>query len=237
MKRRALLAGLAAVAIAEGCTSQRPGSVQPSQAQGSQAQQSQAQYTNQIALPKATVAGTVSLEEAIERRRSVRTFKPATVPVGIVGQLLWAGQGVTRSDGRRAAPSAGALYPLELYAVTAKEVMHYLPHGHRAETRVTPDLRPELRAAALDQASVGAAPVVIVVAAEPGRLSQRYGGQADAFTDLEVGHAAQNILLQAVVRGLGAVPVASLDGSRAAQTLALPPGQTVVYLIPVGFAA
>lgn len=121
--------------------------------------------------------------------------------------------------------------------MTAAEVMHYLPHGHRAETRVTPDLRPQLKAAALDQASVGAAPVVIVVAAEPARLSDRYGAKADVFTDLEAGHAAQNMLLQAVVRGLAAVPVGSLDGSRAARTLALPTGQAVVYLIPVGLAA
>ena len=232
MKRRELLVGLAAAAIAEGCTRQEPGSVQQSQAQ-----ESQARYTNQIALPKPGVAGTVSLEEAIERRRSLRTFGPGPLPVGTIGQLLWAGQGVTSPDGKRAAPSAGALYPLELYAVTAAEMMHYLPDGHRAETRVTPDLRPQLKAAALDQASIGAAPLVIVVAAEPGRLSQRYGAKADAFTDLEVGHAAQNMLLQAVVHGLAAVPIGSLDGSRAARTLALPPGQTVVYLIPVGFAA
>jgi SagB-type dehydrogenase family enzyme len=232
MKRRELLVGLAAAAIAEGCTSQPPGS-----AHQSRAEESQARYTNQIALPKPSLAGTVSLEEAIERRRSLRTFGPGQLPVGTIGQLLWAGQGVTSPDGKRAAPSAGALYPLELYAATAAEVMHYLPHGHQAETRVTADLRPELKAAALGQASVGAAPVVIAVAAEPGRLSQRYGAQADAFTDLEAGHATQNMLLQAVVRGLAAVPVGSLDGSRAARTLALPPGQTVIYLIPVGFAA
>jgi nitroreductase len=78
---------------------------------------------------------------------------------------------------------------------------------------------------------------VIVVAAEPGRLSQRYGGRANAYTDLEVGHAAQNMLLQAVVLGLAAVPVAAVDGTGAARTLGLPPGRTVVYLIPVGFAA
>jgi SagB-type dehydrogenase family enzyme len=233
MKRRELLVGVAAAAIAEGCTRQAP----PGSAQQSPAQASQAQYTNQVALPKPSVAGTVSLEEAIERRRSVRTFGPGPVPVGTIGQLLWAGQGVTSPDGKRTAPSAGALYPLELYAVTAAEMLHYLPDGHRAESRVTPDLRPELKAAALDQASVGAAPVVIVVAAEPGRLSQRYGTKADAFTDLEVGHAAQNILLQAVVHDLASVPIASLDGSRAARTLALPPGQTVVYLIPVGLGA
>lgn len=232
MKRRELLVGLTAAAIVEGCATQAPSSVQQSRAP-----ESQVQYTNQIALPRPSVAGTISLEEAIERRRSLRTFGPDPLPVGIIGQLLWAGQGVTSPDGKRAAPSAGALYPLELYAVTATEMMHYLPDGHRAKTRATPDLRPQLKAAALDQASVGTAPVVIVVAAEPGRLSQRYGPKADAFTDLEAGHAAQNILLQAVVHGLAAVPVGSLDGSRAAQTLALPAGQTVVYLIPIGFAA
>jgi len=232
MKRREVLVGLAAAAIVEGCASQAP----RSQQQG-QAQESQAPYTNQIALPKPSVAGTVSLEEAIERRRSLRTFGPGPLPVGTIGQLLWAGQGITSPDGKRAAPSAGALYPLELYAVTAAEMIHYLPDGHRAETRFTPDLRPQLKAAALEQASVGAAPVVIVVAAEPSRLSGRYGDKADVFTDLEAGHAAQNVLLQAVVRGLAATPIGSLDGSRAARTLALPPGQTVVYLIPVGFAA
>jgi SagB-type dehydrogenase family enzyme len=190
-----------------------------------------------MALPKPNVVGLVPLEKAIERRRSVRAFGPRPLPVGTVGQLLWAGQGITSPDGKRAAPSAGALYALELYAVTPAEVMHYLPQGHRAETRATPDLRPQLKALALDQSSVGAAPVVIAVAAEAGRLSERYGDRAQAYSGLEVGHAAQNILLQAVVLGLGAVPVASLDGAAAARTLGLPHGQTVVYLIPVGFAA
>lgn len=115
MRRRELLAGLAAAAITEGCTSQRPGS-----GQHSPAPQSQARYTSQIALPKPTLAGPVSLEEAIQRRRSVRTFGPGPLPAGTIGQLLWAGQGITNPDGKRAAPSAGALYPLELYAVTAR---------------------------------------------------------------------------------------------------------------------
>jgi hypothetical protein len=96
MKRRELLAGLAAAVMVEGCTSQPPRSVQPSQTQ-----ESQARYTNQITLPKPSVAGTVSLEEAIEPRRSVRTYGPGLLPVGTIGQLLWAGQGVTSPDGKR----------------------------------------------------------------------------------------------------------------------------------------
>jgi SagB-type dehydrogenase family enzyme len=223
MKRREVLAGLAAGAIVEGFARQ--------------AQGSQTRYTQQIELPKPNAASGVSLEQAIERRRSVRTFGPGPLPIATIGQLLWAGQGVTSPDGKRAAPSAGALYALELYAVTGAEMIHYLPQGHRAETRVTPDLRQELKALALGQAPVGAAPAVIVVAAEPGRLSERYGASAKAYSDIEVGHAAQNMLLQAVALGLAAVPIAALDGTQAARTLGLSAGQTVVYLIPVGPAA
>lgn len=223
MKRRELLAALAAGAIVERAVADT--------------QESPAPYTREVALPKPDVAGAVPLEAVIQRRRSVRAFAPAPLPIGTIGQLLWAGQGVTSPDGKRAAPSAGALYALELYAVTATEVMHYLPRGHRAETRATPDLRVELKALALGQASVGAAPLVIAVAVDPGRLSGRYGARAETYADFEVGHAAQNMLLQAVALGLVAVPVGAVDGSRAARTLALPSGQRVAYLIPTGFAA
>ena len=226
MKRRELLTGLAAVVLAEGCASQAPRWVR----------QSQARYSKQIELPQPSAAGTVSLEEAIGQRRSQRNFRADPLPIGTIGQLLWAGQGVTSLDGKRAAPSAGALYPLELYVVTATEVMHYLPQGHRVETRATPDLRPALKAAAFGQPHVGAAPAIIVVAAVPDRTRRKYGARAEAFVDLEAGHAAQNMLLQATVRGLAAVPVGSLDSSRAAEALALPPGQTVRYFIPAGLA-
>ena len=222
MKRRELLAALAAGAM--------------TQVSAGQAQESPAKYTNEIALPKPKVSGTVSLEDAIQRRRSVRRFRSDPLPVETVGQLLWAGQGVTSPDGKRAAPSAGALYALELYMVTATEVMHYVPQGHRAQTRTTPDMRPKLQALALGQASVGAAPALIVVAADPGRLTQRYGGRASVYSDLEAGHAAQNMLLQAVALGLVTVPVGAVDGPQAAQALGLPAGQSVVYVIPVGFA-
>ena len=219
MKRRELLAGVASsAALAVGCHAQE-------------------KFTQEIALPEAAVTGKVSLEDAITRRRSRRFFRPEPLPVATIGQLLWSGQGITNAAGWRAAPSAGALYPLELYAVTATEVMHYLPRGHKAETREASDLRPQLRALALEQAPVGNAPVVVVIAAEPGRLSQRYGDRAEAYTTIEVGHAGQNILLQAVALGLVAVPIAAVDGTRAARVLGLPSAQTVFYLIPVGFMA
>jgi SagB-type dehydrogenase family enzyme len=227
MKRRELLSGLAAVALAGGCASQEPSRLQ-------RLKTPQARYGSPVPLPPPATVGAISLEQAIERRRSLRAFRPDPLPTAAIGQLLWAGQGITSPDGKRAAPSAGALYPLELYAVTSGQLMHYLPDGHRAETRVVSDLRPGLKAAAVGQASVGAAPVVIVVAAVPSRTTPRYGSQAEEFIQMEVGHAAENILLQAAALGLAAVPVGSLDPSRAADTLALPSDQTVLYLIPVG---
>jgi SagB-type dehydrogenase family enzyme len=118
--------------------------------------------------------------------------------------------------------------------VTANQVMHYLPDGHQAQNRAVSDLRPELKAAAVGQSIITTAPVVIVVAAVPDRTRQKYGAHAEAFVQIEVGHAAQNILLQAAALGLAAVPVGSLDPTRAADALALPSDQTVVYLIPVG---
>jgi len=227
MKRREVLSGLAAAALISGCASQEPSGLE-------RVKTPPARYGSPVPFPPPATIGATSVEQAIEKRRSMRAFRPDPLPVATIGQLLWAGQGITSPDGKRAAPSAGALYPLELYAVTSAQVMHYLPDGHRAETRVVSDLRPGLQAAALGQPSVGAAPVVIVVAAVPSRLSHRYGAKTDEFVPIEVGHASQNILLQAAALGLAAVPVGSLDPSRAADTLALPSNQTVLYLIPVG---
>jgi SagB-type dehydrogenase family enzyme len=226
VKRRELLTGLAAAVLVGGCARQAPAWVRASSAR----------YSRQVALPPPTTTSTTPLERAIEQRRSQRAFRQGPLPITTIGQLLWAGQGITSPDGKRAAPSAGALYPLELYVVTPTQVMHYLPAGHRAEIRAVPDLRPELKAAAFGQPYVGAAPTIIVVAAAAGRTRRKYGAWAEAFVNREAGHAAQNILLQAAARGLAAVPVGSLNPPQAAATLALPPGQTVLYFIPVGLA-
>ena len=176
MKRRELLTGLGAATLAGGCTSQAPSRVHTSQAR----------YGSPVPLPSPATTDTISLEKAIGKRRTLRAFRPDPLPTATIGQLLWAGQGVTSPDGKRAAPSAGALYPLELYVVTPKQVMHYLPDGHRIATRAVSDLRPGLKDAAVGQSTIAAAPVVIVVAAVPGRLSHRYGAKTDEFVQIEV---------------------------------------------------
>jgi SagB-type dehydrogenase family enzyme len=224
MNRRELLFCFAAAAGLSGCARRAPSWVR----------ERGARYGEPTALPPPSLDGTVSLEQALALRRSAREYRQDPLPIATVGQLLWAGQGVTGPGGKRTAPSAGALYPLELYVVTPSQVMHYLPAGHRVEIRAAADLRPELRTAAFGQESVGAAPVVLVVAAVEARTRHKYGPRADAFVDREAGHAAQNILLTAAALRLAAVPVGSFDTARAAVVLALPPDQHVHYLLPVG---
>ena len=190
---------------------------------------------SRIALPTPQTDGQVTLEEALSTRRSVREFAPDPLSQEQIGQLLWAAQGVTDAQGHRTAPSAGALYPLELYVVTADAVSHYLPADHAIELLRDGDVRPRLRAAASDQTSVGEAPLVIVVAAVPARTEAKYGAErASRYIHLETGHAAQNVLLQAVALGLGAVPIGAFDDVAVAQAIGLPEGEVPLYLLPIG---
>jgi len=163
----------------------------------------------------------------------VREFADAPLTLADLGQLLWAAQGTTHPAGLRTAPSAGALYPLEVYAVTHDAVYHYDPQGHRMTVAVSGDARPALHAAALRQDPVLKAPAVI--AAVYARTAVKYGAdRAPRYVHLEGGHAAQNVLLQAVALKLGAAPIGAFEDDRVKQVLALPSDQQPLYLIPVG---
>ena len=188
-----------------------------------------------VTLPSPRTTGPLSLEEALASRRSVRGFTGAELTSGEIGQLLWSAQGVTDAAGHRTAPSAGALYPLELDVVTADGLARYEPDGHRLAFRSLVDLRPALRLAALDQAAVEEAPVVIVISGVVERTAARYGVErAERYVALEAGHAAQNVLLEAVSLGLGAVPMGAFADQAVRQVLDLPDGESPLYLIPVG---
>jgi len=187
-------------------------------------------------LPPPRTTSQVPLEAALEQRRSVRSFLPDPLTEEEIGQLLWAAQGVTEPTGHRTAPSAGALYPLELYAVTPDAVLHYEPAAHAVAVRLEGDYRPPLRAAAWGQDPVGEAPVTFVIAAVVERTAVKYGERASRYVQLEAGHAAQNILLQAAALGLGAVPIGAFRDDQLAALLELPRAERPLYLVPVGHA-
>jgi SagB-type dehydrogenase family enzyme len=186
------------------------------------------------ALPKPSTRGRRSLEEVLAERRSIRRYRPRHLRPAEVGQLLWACQGRTDATGERTAPSAGALYPLELYAVLPGGLHRYLPTPHRLELIRGEDLRHALATAALDQEAVWSAPAVFVIAAVYERTAGIYGRRATRYVTLEAGHAAQDILLQAVALDLGAVPIGAFEDGSVRRTLGLPRNQHPLYLIPVG---
>jgi len=186
-------------------------------------------------LPAPRPKGTLTLEEALVQRRSVREFSTAQLTPAELGQLLWAAQGVTSPHGFRTAPSAGALYPLEVYAVTREGAYRYEPQAHRLILHLRGDLRAALYEAALRQDPVLNASAVIVIAAVYARTAQKYGEErSPRYVHLEAGHAAQNVLLQAVALDLGAVPIGAFSDEQVRQVLELPSDQQPLYLIAVG---
>lgn len=191
--------------------------------------------TKVISLPKPVLEGRVSIEETIKVRRSVRRYSDKELTLEQLSQLLWAAQGITDMRGLRAAPSPGALYPLEIYVVKKEGLFHYTPQGHKLELISPKDLRQELAGAAWGQGFISQAPVDIVICAVYERVTSRYGERGIRYTDIEVGHAAENIHLQAVALGLDSVPVGAFGDDAVSSLLGLPRKEEPIYIIPVGY--
>jgi SagB-type dehydrogenase family enzyme len=170
----------------------------------------------------------------VAARRSVREFTEQPLTDAEISQLLWATHGITDSQGLRTVPSAGALYPLELYLAMARGLYHHDPVRHELHQRDTSDLRQQLCRAALVQEAVAAAPAVFVMTAVYPRTTVRYGARGERYVCIEVGHAAQNLLLEAVALQLGAVPIGAFDDDQVSKVLQLPGDESPLYLIPVG---
>ncbi len=193
-----------------------------------------------IALPAPALTGRLSVEAALQARRSVRSYTDRPLALAELGQLLWSAQGISGAGGLRTAPSAGALYPLEVYVAVgvvtglAAGVYRYRPHNHRLEPFSAGDPRAALSAAALGQRWVARAPASVVLAAVPERTTRRYGRRGVMYVHMEVGHAAQNLLLQAVALGLGSVAVGAFDDPRVVEVLALRGDERPMMILPAG---
>jgi SagB-type dehydrogenase family enzyme len=176
----------------------------------------------------------MSVEEALNLRKSVRDYSGEALTEDEIAQLLWAAQGITHGERLRTAPSAGALYPLEVYVVTAEGLNHYDPAAHAIELLSSEDLRHEIYLAGLSQHALIDPPAVFVISGFVERTVEEYADKAARFMHIEAGHAAQNILLQAVALGLGAVPVGAFNDAQVRSALGLASDEDPLYLIPVG---
>lgn len=189
-------------------------------------------------LPEPETTGGMSLNEALTGRRSIRAFETRALTEKQVSQLLWAAQGITdKARGFRTAPSAGAIYPLEIYVLKQGIIRHYLPSSNSLDQTATGINADELAAAASGQDFVARAPVVFVLTADFEKTRSKYKERAERYVYMEAGHAAQNLLLETVALGLGAVTVGAIDSARVKGILKIPVEQEPLYLIPVGYPA
>jgi SagB-type dehydrogenase family enzyme len=187
----------------------------------------------------------MSVERALKERRTIRHFQDRALELSQLSQLLWAGQGITEKGGyqRRAAPSGGALYPLDLYAVVGQAgvtglkpgIYRYLPERH-ALVEVSPgDKRESIARGALGQMWMAEAPVILAIVAEYKRITRKYGERGIRYALVEVGHVGQNLFLQAEALGLGVGIVGAFDDREVASLLKCSSGQDPICLLPVGF--
>ncbi len=211
-----------------------------------------------IRLPPPATTGGAPLTTALAGRRSVRDFAATPLRLPDVAQLLWAAPGVTRAEptapptwqpqwgewrgGRRTAPSAGAMYPLELYllagAVDGLEagLYRYVPQQHALARVGAPD-RAALAAAALGQGMLARAPAVVIVTGVYARTAAKYGERAPRYVHIEVGAAAENLLLQAEALGLGGVFIGAFRDQAVREALGLPAEHEPLGLLPIGHPA
>lgn len=193
-----------------------------------------------MTLSRPVQADSTSLQSCIRQRRSVRNFGDRTLTTDNLSRLLWAAQGITGAEGRRTAPSAGALYPLELYAAigrvtgVAPGVYRYLPISNEMALIAPGFHREKLVEAARGQDWIAAAAAVVGIAAVFARTTVKYGARGRGYVYMEAGHAAQNLMLQAVELGLGTTMVGAFDDTAVARVLHLSADETLLCLLPVG---
>jgi len=197
-----------------------------------------------ILLPKPSFDGKISVEKAIKERRTVRDLKERPLPLNHLSQLLWAAQGITDpKEGKRAAPSGGGLYPLDIYVIAGEKgvegmemgVYHYLPEKHSVLSISKGDRRKEIASASLSQMWMAKAPVIFVITAEYKRITGKYGERGIRYALIEVGHVGQNLFLQAGALGLGAGIVGAFNDLEISKAAGLPSKHEPLLIMPVGY--
>lgn len=193
-----------------------------------------------IKLPSPRHDSDVSVEEALLKRRSVRAYRDISLTLAEVSQILWAAQGITDASGLRTAPSAGAIYPLELYVVAGNVnnlpvgIYKYRPHNHELLKVENEDRRAALCSAAINQLPIRNAAVVIVLSADYERTTMKYGERGKRYVHMEAVHAAQNVCLQAVPLNLGTVVIGAFNDSEVRKVIKMKEKEQPLYVIPVG---
>jgi SagB-type dehydrogenase family enzyme len=200
-------------------------------------------------LPSPRVDGNVSVERALANRRSQRQYLDRELTAEHLSQILWAAYGVTdpRPDvaflrgGLRTAPSAGALYPFEIYVAVGQVkgiesgIYHYISQEHKIVRKIEKDIRADLCIAALNQSMVREAPAVLIYCAIYSRMTEKYGDRGrDRYVCMDLGHSAENVYLQAEALNLGSCTIGAFYDEKISELLKLPENEEPLCIMPFG---
>ncbi|MBI5680401.1 MAG: SagB/ThcOx family dehydrogenase [Methanobacterium sp.] len=201
-----------------------------------------------VDLPNPKFTGSMSVEQAIHDRRSVRKYTNESLTLNDVSQLLWAAYGVTEaSKNFKTVPSGGHTYPLEIYLIVGNGSVkgldsgfyHYVPQNHSLEKILDGDLREKFAKASHNQLWIKEAPVNIVITGNDDKMMNKYKDNklSIRFVDIEAGHSGQNIYLQAQAMNLATVAIGSFYEDQVINILHLPSNERIIYSFPVGHSA
>ena len=254
MKKRSVAVGLALIVVFAALIGLALAGCQNSSASsqsGSSASSESSSPSLSYVLPAPKTEGDMSVEEALANRRSRRAFTDRSLSTEQLSQILWAAYGITgltagaqpQPDSYRTAPSAGALYPLEIYvvigSVTGIEpgVYKYIPWEHRIVQSVDGDIREALASLSPSTSTmITDAPITVVYAAVFERTTVKYGDRGrERYVYIEVGHSAQNVYLQAEAMGLGTCAMGAFDDNKVSELLNLQKAEKPLYIMPVGY--
>lgn len=195
---------------------------------------------NKVVLPQPQVVGGMSLTEALSLRRSVRSYTESPLSITDLSQLLWSAQGITNDRGFKTAPSAGATFPIEMFVMVnmveglQKGIYHYNPRENTLEVIHTKDVSAALTRASHSQSMISDAGAVLIFGAVFERTTARYGDRGERYVYNEIGHASQNVHLQAAALDLGTVVIGAYRDEEVEEILNLDPDIRVLYMMPVG---
>ena len=188
----------------------------------------------ELKLPNPILKGSKSLEECIYKRESVRKYQDKKIEIEKISQILWAAQG--KKDQKRMVPSAGATYPLEIYATLKdKGYFHYDFKNHVLKLITEENVSKKLAKESWNQKFIEEAYLNVLICADYSRTTKRYGERGIRYVYMEVGHCAQNIHLEAIALDLVSVPIGAFQDEGVKKVMKLPANIDPLYIIPIGY--
>ena len=186
-----------------------------------------------------------SLETVVSQRKSIRSFADKSLTIEQLSRLLVTADGITHTSGdwqMRAAPSGGALYPIDIYVMASnvesldQGLYHFQVSDSSLELVSKGDYANAIHAASFEQSAVGSSPITVILTARFDRSTIKYSDRGFRYTYMEAGSICQNIYLQATALGLGTVAVGAFNDDSLNELLGIDGHDEAGLLImPVGY--